>query len=116
MDIGARPPPELLRSLKGDPPGKNANPELKRIRKANLVEQARLLSMLEQFYRARECAVGDRIILAPRANGGSRLISQAAEVQDVLSTSRARVRLCALRKEMKDLAAFLQCRYVSQDG
>jgi hypothetical protein len=98
----------------GDP-RKNANPELGRIRKENLKEQERLLSMLEQFYRVRKCPTADRIILAPRSYGAVRLINQAADVQDVLPASRATARLGRFRDEINDFVTFLERRYFRKD-
>lgn len=119
VDVGemSREAAERLRVLsKNRIEGRN-DPEIDRLRKEVslklLQEQARLVKLLDEFYRGRNAPYEQRLIVKFRPTT-ARLISQGAELQALHVLEVQQKNLQAYREEMQAFTDFLRKKYFSE--
>jgi hypothetical protein len=82
-----------------------------RLRSTNLAEQARLLNLLDSFYRHNHVHSDVRLLALPfGVTGGFRITNQGAEVQVILPPSSRRKKLREYQREFQRFARFLTSR------
>lgn len=83
------------------------------IEQINLPEQTKIMDLLESFYEGREVSYGKRLTIRELGFGASRIESEGAILQKIVTPELKQQRLAEYQAEMRTFTIFLKDRYLS---
>lgn len=83
----------------------------KKARIANLNEQQKIYTLLENFYKSHISSFGQRIIVRTVGFSASRLECQSADIAQIAHVDTRKKIVAENRREMKSFTAFLKAEY-----
>ncbi|MEK7636376.1 MAG: hypothetical protein AAB362_01710 [Patescibacteria group bacterium] len=81
----------------------------------NLKERAKLIVLLDEFYRGREVPYEQRLTIESWKDNTSHITNEGARLQELFDETVRRQKLLEYQKEMRAFGAFLKQKYLSQE-